>query len=291
MNALPLPKESHLKPFPFLSKQRVIAWGVYVGIFLVAYNHFSQGGKGTLETWGPRQFIPLLVAVFLVLFAFFYWRIRRWSAAYNQGVAFFSAGNEQEASHRFEEAARRATQGTQRALSVAILGQCQLALGDSTRALELFGSVERSGKLRSAVPAMHRWMPSLIAMARFSQGDLASAHAWLEEGRKRNGTLPPMYALLPEVALLCREGNPAAAVAELDGRTGEADALNGRDARRVKLLRAFALDALDPARHAAAIDAALASLQPARPGDFEFLAARWPELQAFLERRGLSRAA
>ncbi|WP_223645345.1 tol-pal system YbgF family protein [Corallococcus sp. EGB] len=240
---------------------------------------------------GPQQLVPLLIAVFLVLFAFFYWRIRRWVAAYNQGVTFFSTGDELEASRRFEVAARRATQGVQRAVAVATLGQCLLALGDAGRALELFGSAERSGKLRDAVPVMHRSMPALIAKAYFALGDLASAHAWLEEGRKRNGTLPPMYALLPEVALLCREGNPAAAVAELDARAGEADALVGRDPRRIKLLRAFALDALDPAHHAAAIDAALASLQPACPGDFEFLSARWPELQAFMQRRGLSRAA
>ncbi|RKG67632.1 hypothetical protein D7W79_35120 [Corallococcus exercitus] len=226
-----------------------------------------------------------------MLFAFFYWRIRRWAGAYHQGVAFFSAGDEQQASLGFEEAARRATQGVQRAISVAMMGQCQLSLGDTGRALELFGSVERSGKLRGSVPAMHRWMPSLIATARLAQGDLASAHAWLAEGRNRNGALPPMYALLPEVALLCREGNPAAAVTELDARVGEADALVGRDARRLKLLRAFALDALDPAGHASAIEATLASLQPVRPGDLEFLSARWPELQAFMERRGLARAA
>ncbi|RKG90308.1 hypothetical protein D7W82_04350 [Corallococcus sp. CA049B] len=294
MNELPLPKESHLKPFPFIAPHRVVAWGVWIAIFLVAYNLFSvsRGEEAAREALGgPRFFIPLLVTVFLTLFAFFYWRLRRWAEAYHQGVSFFSAGDEQEASRRFEEAARRATQGPQRAVSVAMMGQCQLALGDTGRALELFGSAERSGKLRSSVPAMHRWMPALIAMARFAEGDLASARAWLEEGRKRNGDLPPIYALLPEVALLCREGNPAAAVSTMDARAGEADALVGRDARRLKLLRAFALDALDPASHATAIDAALASLKPVRPGDFELLSARWPELQAFLERRGLSRAA
>ncbi|NOK36435.1 hypothetical protein HMI49_24820 [Corallococcus exercitus] len=270
--------------------QRGIAWGVWVGLFLGAYIHFS-GGRNREEAWVPQLYIPFLVTVFLVLFAFFYWRIRRWAGAYHQGVAFFSAGDEQQASLGFEEAARRATQGVQRAISVAMMGQCQLSLGDTGRALELFGSVERSGKLRGSVPAMHRWMPSLIATARLAQGDLASAHAWLAEGRNRNGALPPMYALLPEVALLCREGNPAAAVTELDARVGEADALVGRDARRLKLLRAFALDALDPAGHASAIEATLASLQPVRPGDLEFLSARWPELQAFMERRGLARAA
>ena len=292
MNELPLPKESHLKPFPFVAPHRVVAWLVWVGIFLVAYNYFSRGGDAARQALRePRFFIPFIVTVFLTLFAFFYWRIRRWLTTYNQAIAFHSAGDEKEASRRFEEAARRATQGAQRALSVAMMGQCQLALGDTGRALELFGSAERSGKLRSSIPAMYRWIPNLIATVRFAQGDLASARAWVEEGRKRNGDLPPIYALLPEVALLCRDGNPAAAVSTLDARAGEADSLVGRDARRLKLLRAFALDALDPASHAAAIDASLAALQPVRPGDFELLSARWPEMQAFMERRGLSRAA
>ncbi|NNB93231.1 hypothetical protein HJC10_15915 [Corallococcus exiguus] len=292
MNELPLPKESHLKPFPFVAPHRVLAWGVWVGIFLVAYNYFSRGGGAAREALGePRFFIPFVVTVFLTLFAFFYWRIRRWLGTYNQAIAFYSAGDEQEASRRFEEAARRATQGAQRTVSVAMMGQCELAQGNTGRALELFGSAERSGKLRGSVPAMYKWMPNLIAIVRFAEGDMTSARAWLEEGRKRNSDLPPIYALLPEVALLCREGNPAAAVSTLDARAGEADSLVGRDARRLKLLRAFALDALDPASHTASIDAALASLQPARPGDFEFLSGRWPELQAFMERRGLSRAA
>ncbi|NRD53220.1 hypothetical protein [Corallococcus exiguus] len=292
MNELPLPKESHLKPFPLVAPHRVVAWLVWVGIFLVAYNYFSRGGDAARQALRePRFFIPFIVTVFLTLFAFFYWRIRRWLTTYNQAIAFHSAGDEKEASRRFEEAARRATQGAQRALSVAMVGQCQLALGDTGRALELFGSAERSGKLRSSIPAMYRWIPNLIATVRFAQGDLASARAWVEEGRKRNGDLPPIYALLPEVALLCRDGNPAAAVSTLDARAGEADSLVGRDARRLKLLRAFALDALDPASHAAAIDASLAALQPVRPGDFELLSARWPEMQAFMERRGLSHAA
>ncbi|RKH20642.1 hypothetical protein D7X74_03420 [Corallococcus sp. CA047B] len=290
MNELPLPKEPHLKPFPFLSVQRGLIWLACVVVFLFAYQHASRGGGELLESLGPRLFIPLIVTVFLVLFAFFYWRIRRWAAAYSEGISFFGAGDYPEAIRRFEEAARRSTQGAQRAVSVAMMGQCQLALGDAARALELFGSVERSRNLRGSVPVIHRWMPNMIATARFAQGDLTSARAWLEEGRKRNGGLPPMYALLPEVALLCREGNPAGAVAALDARAGEADALGGRDIRHLKLIRAFALDALDPATHAAAIDAALASLQPARPGDFEVLVARWPELRDFMERRGIARA-
>jgi tetratricopeptide (TPR) repeat protein len=290
VSELPLPEESHLKPYPLLSAQRFglyVLWGV---VFFVAYNYFSRGGE-TRRLTEPHLFIPFLVTVFLVLFAFFYWRIRRWNTAYNQGVSAFGVGNEQEASQHFEEAARRATQGPQRAVAVTLLGHCQLSMGNAERALELFGSAERSGKLRSLVIAMHRWIPSLIAMARFTQGDLASARDWLAEGRKRNGGQPPIYSLLPEVALLCRDGNPAGAVAALDARVTEADSVGGRDARRLKLLRAFALDAMDPATHAAAIDAALAALQPMRPGDFELLASRWPELRAFMERRGVSRAA
>ncbi|NBD11708.1 tetratricopeptide repeat protein [Corallococcus silvisoli] len=258
-----------------------------IAVYLISYQYFARGGANPRVSMSPQVVIPLLVAVFLTLFAFFFWRIRRWGAAYHQGVSFFGAGDEREAAHRFEEAARRSTQGTQRAVSVALLGQCMLALGDAPRALELFGSAERSHQVRRSVPALYRWMPNLIAMAYFVQGDGGAARAWLEEGRKRANGLPPTYALLPEVGLLCREGRHAAAVAELESRTAEADMLVGRDARRLKLLRAFALDSLDPATHAAAIDAALSTTQPTRPDDFDMLSAHWPELRAFMERKGI----
>lgn len=287
MNALPLPKERHLRPLPFFSLRRGITGLALIAVYLVSYQYFARGGGNPRVSMSPQVAIPLLVAVFLTLFAFFFWRIRRWGASYNQGVSFYGAGDEREAAHRFEEAARRSTQGTQRAVSVALLGQCMLALGDAPRALELFGSAERSRQMRVSVPAMHRWMPNLIAMAYLVQGDLVAAGAWLKEGRKRADGLPPTYALLPEVALLCREGRHAAAVAELEARSAEADMLVGRDARRLRLVRAFALECLDPATHAAAIDVALSATQPTRPDDFDALAAHWLELRAFMERKGI----
>jgi hypothetical protein len=119
---------------------------------------------------------------------------------------------------------------------------------------------------------------------------MALARAWLEEGRKRLGDTPPMYALLPEVLILCREGQHAAAVKTIDSRWAESDSSGGRDVRRLKLLKAFALDAQDASKHAAAINDALAATQPVRSGDFEMLTANWPELRAFMVRRGLAMA-
>ncbi|WP_163866016.1 tetratricopeptide repeat protein [Myxococcus eversor] len=286
MNPLPLPKERHLRPFPFFSAQKGGLWLLLVVIFVVSYNAASRSSS-LREYLTPPVVTAFMVAVFLMLFGFFFWRIRRWSGAYNQGVSYFSAGDEQEAAHRFEEAARRSTQGAQRALSVAMVGQCLLSLGQASRALELFGSVERSGKLRGAVPAMHQWVPNLIAMAYLLQGELAPAREWLEEGRRRARGLPPTYAVLPDIILLCREGQYSAAQAALVSRIAEADALVGRDARRLKLVRAFTLDAVDPTMHAADIEASLTAARRSRPDDFEALSARWPELRAFMERRGL----
>lgn len=290
MTELPLPKERHLKPYSASVWGKVLKWGGLVVIFLFFYNLFSRGNESLREHFGPNFYISLAVVTFLGLFGFFYWRLRRWSVLYNQAVSFHGSGNEQEAARYFEEAARRSANAIQRSVSVAMLGQCLLALGEPGRALEMFGSTERARNLKWGLPAAHRWLPNLIATCAAVLGDTASARAWLEEGRKRLGDTPPMYALLPEVILLCREGHFAVAVKTLDSRWGEADASGGRDVRRLKLLRAFALDAQDASAHAAAINDALAATQPVRPGDFEMLTARWPELRAFMDRRGLSAA-
>lgn len=262
-------------------------WLFLVVAFVISYN-------ATSRTSSLREYLtpPVLAggcgALFLALFAFFFWRIRRWGTTYHQGVSFSSAGDEREAARCYEEAARQSTQGTQRAVSVTMAGQSLLTLGEAARALELFGSAEHSGALRRFVPAAHQWLPNLIAHAYFLQGELSPAREWLEEGRKRAGKLPPSYALLPEVSLLCRDGQHNAALALLAARANEADALAGRDTRRLKLLKAFALDAVDPITHAMDIDATLAAARLGRPDDFEALSSRWPELRAFMERRALT---
>ncbi|WP_164018048.1 hypothetical protein [Pyxidicoccus trucidator] len=288
MTELPLPKERHLRPFASSPLKKVAGWVILVVLFVFFYNLFSQGNEALRERLTPGFYIPLAAVTFLGLFGFFFLRLRRWSTLYNRGISFYGAGNEREAAGCFEEAARRSTNGVQRSVSVAMLGQCILALGEPGRALELFGTTERARNLKWGIPAAHRWMPNLIATCGAVLGDTASARAWLEEGRKRLGDTPPMYALLPEVVILCREGHYPVAVKTVDARWAEADASGGRDVRRLKLLKAFALDAQDASAHAAAIQDALAAAQPVRPGDFEALTAQWPELRTFMERRGLS---
>jgi hypothetical protein len=97
-----------------------------------------------------------------VLFGFFYLRLRKWKQSYNRGVSFLGAGNEREAASAFEESARQSTNDAQRAVSIAMLGQCLLALGEPGRALELFGSTERSRHLKSMVPAAHQTEPATL---------------------------------------------------------------------------------------------------------------------------------
>ena len=58
--------------------------------------------------------------------------------------------------------------------------------------------------------------------------------------------------------------------------------------KQLRLLWAFALERLGPSVSEAARAEALAAVEPFRPGDFDSLAVRWPELRAFLEARGLA---
>lgn len=288
MKELPLPKERHLRPYSPPLLGRLAQWLVLVVLFVFFYNYFSRNNLGLRAQLPAPVAIGALVVLFLGFFAFFYLRARRWSVIYNRGISFYGAGEESQAAQCFNEAAHRSTSGVQRSVSLAMLGQCSLALGEVVHALEIFGSVERARNLKWALPAAHRWMPNLIATAHAVLSDLDSARAWLEEGRKRRGDTPPMYALLPEVVVLIREGHPEVALKTLEERWAEGDAAGGREVRRLKLLKAFALDAIDPVAHEAAIRDALAATQPARWGDFESLTKHWGDLRAFMERRGLS---
>ena len=204
MTELPLPKERHLQPYSATSLAKGLWWGVMAILFVFFYNRFAQGNDPAAAQLPKNFYIFLGGGTFLGLFTFYFLRARRWMTTYNRGVSFFGAGNERGAAECFEEAARRSTNSVQRSVSVAMLGQCLLALGEPGRALELFGSAERARNLKSALPAAHRWLPNLIATCGALLGDTASARAWLVEGRKRLGDTPPMYALLPEAILLCR---------------------------------------------------------------------------------------
>jgi tetratricopeptide (TPR) repeat protein len=287
MNELPLPRERHLRPGRPVLRQ-VALWTLLALVFLAAYQWLAVPRGAAVS---PRSALSRglvaggAIALFCAFFLFFFLRAQAWLRAYNRGVSFVAAGEEVQALAHFEAAARRGA-GSQRALALFYLGLCRLNLGEVDRALELFGAAHRSGAL-SRIAFAHEALPNLVATCYGLRNEPALARPWLQEGQRRAGARPPAMALLAEALLLCREGQPGAALQLMDARWTEAEAAGGRYTRRVRLLRAFALDALDPAANAPAVFEALAAVKPVRAGDFEPLAASWPELETFVERAGL----
>jgi len=184
--------------------------------------------------------------------------------------------------------ARRRATGTL-ALSGYNLALTALAQGDVARALCLAGTVETSRGL-SGASTWNRALPYFLSVCYSARGELEAANRWLETGRVRRGSGPaPLYCLLAECLVLCREGQTASVVQELKQRWGEAES-SGRFALRLsQLVRAFALEQLGkPERE---LSAALAALRPVERGELDYLGLHWPALGDFLRRRGLSAGA
>lgn len=237
------------------------------------------------------RFLPMLVVPAALGFGALLWkRARRWMRAHNDAVALFTAGRVAEAVPAFEQAVKLAPHQVQRALSTYALAGCLAEVHRIQEALGAYSAVDAMPRLAAHAPMLHRALPNAVASCYAKLGEIASARTWLGEGARRSGGQPPVGALLPEVLVLCREGAfPAAARAAAE-RYPEAESMSARDARRVRLLQAYALHAVDAQAHAPQVAELLAGVKPVRVGDLEPLTAHWPELAAFVTERGLTPA-
>ena len=285
---LPLPPPpKHLRS-RWLPPKTLVLWLVLIVTFVFSYNFFAaQPGGEAARGVGDAAMPMVMVAVFVGVIAFYFAGARRWVRVYNQGLAHFTSGNVAQARSVFEQALKLASNNAQRGLTLYNLGASQLNLGLTEEALATFSAVEATGSLRIYAPLIRRMTPNPIALCYAQLGDVAAARAWLAEDARRRGNEPPIAGVLPELLVLCRERHFAAAVRTAADRITEVEALGGRAVHRARLLHAYALDALDAQAHAAEVAELVAALRPVRPGDFEPLTQRFPELAAFVERRGL----
>lgn len=289
---LPLPPPPrHLRP-RWIPSRTLALWLVLVVTFVVFYNLVAARPDDDQAQPEGSVVVPLVMLVAFVGFvAFYFVTSRRWLRVYNQGVAHFTSGDVARARPLFEQALKLATNNAQRGLSAYNLGASQVNLGLPEEALLSLSAAEATWSLRLYAPIVRRMTANPIALCYAQLGDVASARAWLAEDARRRGNEPPIAGVLPELLVLCRERHFAAAARTAADRFREVEALGGRAAHRARLLHAYALDALDAQAHAAEVAELLAALRPVRPGDFEPYTGRFPELAAFVERRGLVPAA
>lgn len=273
-------------------------WALLIVLGLAFYVLFappsSEGSRGddrpeevasTTRPGGLLPYLPALVpAALFISFIVFVRRTQHWGRLNTEGAAFLEDRDYERAARAFEEVSRAWIPPSRRA-GRTNLGICLLFAGKPEQALDVLTSIEPKGQLKERFRGL---LPAYIATCHVLLGDVAAARKQLEEARRLQGDEPSELFLLPDILVLCREGNFRAVDETLFRRWREAEAAGANVMKLLRALRAFALDRLGPAAGEATLSEAQAALEPFRPGDFDALAARWPELRAFLDARGLS---
>lgn len=132
---------------------------------------------------------------------------------------------------------------------------------------------------------------STLALTAALQGDLDEAELTLAAGKSGPNSLDRWW-YLPDAVVALRRNRPAELIERLDQQRDDIEAtLSGRGLRQLQLLEALALTELaereDNYRgmHSGVdIEALVHGL---RPGTFDFMAQRWPQLREFMRARRL----
>lgn len=173
------------------------------------------------------------------------------------------------------------------ALAVYNLGLCRLVLGDPEQALDLVDAALSSGWHQTW--ALRRRQHLLLGGRAFTLavlGRLDEAHSQQDVAHARCPDAQHGWLVATDALLAARSKNHGALLeayprwAELAAQAGGAP-----QQRTLAVLRAFALEATGENHDAVA--AALAKAPDLHRGNVDYLAARWPELAAFLARHQL----
>jgi hypothetical protein len=170
----------------------------------------------------------------------------------------------------------------------------QLRGGQIDVAIRSLAQVDRakgvlfSSDLRTLAAAELGWANVLA-------GDLDTAQRWIDESRRRlakshgDGRLGGASMLnLAEAALSMRRGHAEEGVALLDKNwLLLRESSSGNRMRTLEVVRAFG-EAGGGVRAYNVVSERLVRVQPALPGEFAFLGAKWPEMQAFLAAHDLA---
>jgi hypothetical protein len=143
-------------------------------------------------------------------------------------------------------------------------------------------------------PGLRRAIPGTVALVQALLGDLPAAKRWasIASVQPVSPAALPKDNILLETVMELRDGGRAAVIlGRLEGLWRELESsMKGETLRPLRLFRAFATWLSLDARSAAMVDPLLVVLRPVVPGEFDYLAAAWPELAAFLREHGLQRA-
>ncbi|MFY0571006.1 hypothetical protein ACN28E_45235 [Archangium lansingense] len=178
------------------------------------------------------------------------------------------------------QAAARCSRGPRRTAALAGVGFCRMNLGGYAEAAAVLEPLMEQQLPRSM------WMDALILPAHLSLclamlGKTSRARRWLGEAHARFGA-KVSFLVLPEVAILCREGHLGAALKLMEASwpVVMADRLV---CTRLRLFRAYAQWKVDPERDREFIYMTLLSLALLPERELAFCREHWPVLADFIQ--------
>ncbi|PTL83965.1 M48 family metallopeptidase [Vitiosangium sp. GDMCC 1.1324] len=202
-----------------------------------------------------------------------------WFQYYRLGFRLMRGGWLQRAEEIFQRGARLSS-GTHRTAALAGLAACRMHQGHYAEAVAMLEPL-----MDQRLP---RWLRrdevvlrGLLALCLAMQGDTLRAKRWLDEACARFGGMVT-YLVLPEVAILCREGRLGAALKRMED-CWQLLVKDGVAGRRLRLFRAYAQRGVDPERNADLVAMALLSLAPFPKEELAFCREHWPVLADFMQ--------
>jgi len=210
-------------------------------------------------------------------------RYRRAVAAAQQAWTTLEAADLAAAEQALLAAAQRSPRWRRRDTLVEWLWWVRLRRGDPEGALEAAPARTRLTNVRRD-PARFASAGEQLALAFALTGELAAARSWLQAGALSGHEPSPLVHLALALRGTEPAFDPSAWLQEQWPRVElSCDARTGRELR---LLLAFAAERDGRGD----LESWLAAARPSRPGEYDCWGARWPELRAFLERRGFTGA-
>lgn len=287
------------------SWRTLLLWVVLIVMFLTIWQFLTPEG-GTARPPTPRlapcedtsspwstalSFFPGLAIVFLIVLLI--WRNfgveAEFNASQEPGLVALSEHRYAEALAIFESAAAR-WKGRLHARCVVRtnIAHTHLRAGRIDEAIAAYVEVERDRSV------LYTSGPRLLATVELAvvyglAGLPDAAERWIAECRARLARSKDermFFAArlcLAEAVVACRRGNPKAAVENLERHwTKLRFSLTADAMRAVEVVRAFAEAQSVGVREQNVVAQRLVQLEPTVRGEFDYLGARWPEMQAFL---------
>lgn len=206
------------------------------------------------------------------------WLLPRGARHYRWGCSLLELGLAQKAQPYFLAAARLSF-GRPRAAALARVGLCLLHRGEYARAVATLEPLMGRALPRAMRP-LWAALPGHLSLCLALQGETVRARRWLAEAHRRcEGTDASL--ILPEAALLCREGYFGAALQRLEDGWPVLEWERCLYAR-ARLLREFARWRLWPNSYERECLVDYLGLAPFREEELDFFDEHWPDLAFFM---------